>query len=213
MVTLEQGDCLELMKKLPDCSVDCVITDPPYGINAEKGVGGFGSSKAKKYKGNWDDKIPSQEYFDNIFRFAKTVIIFGGNYFAHILPQSTHWIVWDKVGSHEFKNPFSDCELIYTNLSKKTVNKYTVIQQGFVSEEKERFHPTQKPIKLLSKILLDYTKEGDTILDPFMGSGSTGVACMNLNRNFIGYELDKDYFEIAKARIQNAQNKIENQLI
>ncbi|MGL4404101.1 MAG: DNA-methyltransferase [Fusobacteriaceae bacterium] len=213
-VDLKKGDCLELMKSLADESVDAVVTDPPYGINADKGVGGFGSSNtAKKYKGGWDSATPSKEVFNEFFRISKKVIIFGGNYFTHLLPQSNHWIVWDKVGSFTFKNPFSDCELIWTNIDKNTVNKMTVIQQGFVSEEKERFHPTQKPVKLLSQIIEKYTTPNQTILDPFMGSGTTGIAAVNLDRNFIGYEIDQDYFEIAKKRIKQAQDKKEIQLI
>lgn len=97
MIDLRQGDCLEIMKDISDKSIDLILTDPPYGIKAAKGVGGFGTSKTDKhYEGNWDDDRPSKEYFDEMIRISKNVIIFGGNYFADILPRAKHWIVWDK---------------------------------------------------------------------------------------------------------------------
>lgn len=97
MITLIQGDCLEELKKLSDKSVDLVLTDPPYGIEACSGVGGFGTSATDRhYEGGWDKTRPSAEYFNEILRVSKAAIIFGGNFFADILPQGKHWIVWDK---------------------------------------------------------------------------------------------------------------------
>lgn len=204
------GDCLEVMKKMPDNSVDCVITDPPYGINADKGVGGFGSSKetAKKYEDNWDNFTPTQEYFNELLRLSKKVIVFGGNYFTDKLPMNGHWIVWDKVGEMKFKNPFSDAELCWTNIDKKTVKKYIVIQQGFVSKEKERFHPTQKPKELIRMMLEDYTNKGDLILDPFLGSGTTAVACVQTDRRYIGIEKEEKYYNIAVKRVKEEESKL-----
>jgi site-specific DNA-methyltransferase (adenine-specific) len=205
MITLWQGDCLEYMKSMPDKSVDAVITDPPYGIGADKGTDGFGVRSGRHYAPLWDNKTPDIEVFTKILSIGKGVFIFGGNYFTDKLPVSGHWLVWDKVGEIKFKNPFSDCELIYTNQDKKTVNKYIVIQQGFIAQELERFHPTQKPVQLITRIILDNTSEGDTIFDPFMGSGTTGVACVQTGRNFIGVEIDPGYFKIAERRIAEAQ--------
>lgn len=204
MIQLVHGDCLEEMKKIPDGSIDLVLTDPPYGVNACKGVGGFGSSKTDKhYTGGWDSSRPSKEYFDEILRISKQAIIFGGNYFADLLPLGKHWIVWDKKGDIAFQNPYSDCELIWTNVKKNTVKKYVFKQQGFIKDTKDiRVHPTQKPSELVQMLLEIYSKDGDIILDPFMGSGTTGVACKNLNRNFIGIELNETYFNIAKQRIE-----------
>lgn len=200
--TIQNMDCLEFMKSLPDKCIDLVLTDPPYGINADKGVGGFGSSKTDKhYKGNWDNKTPDIEVFNQIFRIGKKVIIFGGNFFTDKLPVNGHWIVWDKKGGIVFDNPFGDCELAWTNYDKKSVKKYIVIQQGFVSEERDRFHPTQKPVKLMGNILNDYTKENDLILDCFAGAGSTLIACKQLNRRYIGCEISSEYCEIAKSRL------------
>jgi len=204
-VELYLGDCLEVMRSMPDKSVDAVITDPPYGINMDGGADGFGVRSGRRYERGWDDKPPSQELFDLLIGFKKPLFLFGGNYFTDKIPVGSHWIVWDKKGNYEFKNPFSDCELVWTNVKKKVVKKYTVIQQGFIAEEKERFHPTQKPVTLMKRIIEDYTREGDTILDPFMGSGTTGVACVQTGRNFIGIEIDPTYFAIAERRIKEAQ--------
>lgn len=116
-----QGDCLEVMKHIPDKSIDLILTDPPYGIKADKGIGGFGTSKTDKhYKGGWDNNRPSKEYFDEIIRISKQAIIFGGNFFADLLPQGNHWIFWDKKGDIKFQNPYSDF-LCQNNKTKKNV--------------------------------------------------------------------------------------------
>ena len=118
MYKLYNGDCLEYLKTLKDNEIDIIITDPPYGKKADKGTNGFGCSKNRRYNDNWDSKIPSKEVFDEILRVSKKVIMFGGNYFAHLLPPSKCWIFWDKKGDVAFKNPFADGELIYTNFTK-----------------------------------------------------------------------------------------------
>jgi len=196
-------DCLEGMQELADDSVDLILTDPPYGINADKGVGGFGSSpnSAKKYDDNWDNQAPTKELFDEILRVGKKIIVFGGNFFTDKLPIGKSWIVWDKVGNIKFNNPFSDCELAWTNFPKTSTKKYIIIQQGFVAEEKNRVHPTQKPVKLFREIIKDNTNEGDIVLDPFIGSGTTAVACKQLGRRFIGFEISQDYVDIANNRL------------
>ena len=204
MYKLYNGDCLEYLKTLKDNEIDIIITDPPYGKKADKGTNGFGCSKNRRYNDNWDSKIPNKEVFDEILRVSKKVIIFGGNYFAHLLPPSKCWIFWDKKGDIVFKNPFADGELIYTNFTKP-VKKIVFKQQGFITDSKDkRVHPTQKPSELMEILINEYTKEDDIILDCFMGSGSTGVACMNTNRKFIGIELDNNYFNKAKERIEEA---------
>ena len=208
MEYIKQGDCLELMKNIPDGSVDLVLTDPPYGKKSDKGTNGFGSAKNRRYGGGWDRKRPSKEIFDEMFRIGKNIIIFGGNYFADILQPSNHWIFWDKKGDIAFQNPFADGELIYTTF-KKPIKRIVFKQQGFITDSKDkRYHPTQKPSELVEMRIKEYSKEGDTILDCFMGSGTTGVACVNTNRNFIGIEIDDGYFNIAKKRIEEAQEQI-----
>ena len=207
MYKLYNGDCLETMKTIPDKSIDLIVTDPPYGKKADSGTNGFGYSQNRIYKGGWDKERPVKEYFDEMFRIARNVIIFGGNYFCDMLPPTNHWIFWDKKGDIKFQNPFADGELIYTTFNKP-VRKIVFKQQGFITDSKDkRYHPTQKPTELLSELLDLYTNKGDLICDPFMGSGSTGVACKNLSRNFIGIELDENYFNIAKERIEETEVK------
>ena len=199
------GDSYELIKQLPDKSIDLILTDPPYGIGMANGViTRFGSSpeKTRLYKGKWDNETPSKEMFNQIIRVGKKVIIFGGNYFTEKLPQSNHWIVWDKQGDIKFNNPFSACELIWTNIKRNNIKKYTYIQQGFITEGKdERVHPTQKPLELIKNIISDYTEPNDIILDTFLGSGTTAVACKELGRQYIGFEINEEYYQIAVDRL------------
>lgn len=200
---IAQGDCLELMRQLPDKSVDLIVTDPPYGKKADKGTNGFGSSKNRRYRGGWDTKIPPKEVFDEMFRVAKNLVIFGGNYFCHQLPPSNCWIFWDKKGDIAFQNPSADGELIYTTF-KKPVKKVVFRQQGFITDSKdERYHPTQKPSELVQKLIEMFSEEGDTILDPFIGSGTTAISAIRSGRHFIGFELDPDFCQVAEKRIEH----------
>ena len=205
-------DCLEFAKQLPDNCIDCIVTDPPYGIKAHSGFAGFEGFRGKgekierrSYIGNWDNKTPDKECFDEILRISKNAIIFGGNYFTDKLPVSNHWLVWDKL---QTMPTFSDCELIYTNIKRNSVKKYTVEWNGLLGKESKRFHPTQKPEVLIKKILLDYTKQNDIIFDGFMGSGTTAIACLETKRRYIGCELDKGYFDIAQKRIDDYNKQL-----
>ena len=205
-------DCLKMMKQLPDNCIDCIVTDPPYGIKAHSGFAGFEGFRGKgekierrSYIGNWDNKTPDKECFDEILRISKNAIIFGGNYFTDKLPVSNHWLVWDKL---QTMPTFSDCELIYTNIKRNSVKKYTVEWNGLLGKESKRFHPTQKPEVLIKKILLDYTKQNDIIFDGFMGSGTTAIACLETKRRYIGCELDKGYFDIAQKRIDDYNKQL-----
>ena len=200
------GDCLEIMKQIPDKSIDLVLTDPPYGVKMDKGFsgsdgfGGKGQPIARKqYADTWDSGRPAKEYFDEILRVGKKVIIFGGNFFADILPQSTHWLVWDKLNTMP---TFGDCELMWTNIERKSIKKITQEYNGLIGKEQYRYHPTQKPVKLLSKILQEYSKEYDLVLDCFSGSGSTAVACKELGRRYIGIEISPEYCKIAEERLR-----------
>ncbi len=210
MIDLRLGDCLQLLKELPDKSVDLVLTDPPYGIGRGEGFegfGGFGTPIARRRyeNGEWDEKRPDREAFEQALRIGRNAIIFGGNFFTDILPVSNHWIVWDKKNTMP---TFGDCELAWTNYKRNSVKMVSIVWNGLIGREAERHHPTQKPVSLMAWILERYTQEGDTILDPFMGSGTTGVACVNLNRSFIGMEIDEKYYQLAKDRIEAAQKGI-----
>jgi len=212
--TIICGDCLEVLRTLPDKCVDLVLTDQPYGIDEHGGAKNRFSHKSKEKgfslrnydDGNWDNEIPSKEYFDEITRVSKNQIIFGGNYFVEYLRNSPCWLVWDK--KETANNDFADCELIYTSF-KTAVRKFVYGWTGFeginnLSRTNERrTHPTQKPTPLLRWILENYSKEGDIILDPFLGSGTTALACKALKRNYIGIEISPEYCAIAQQRLDN----------
>jgi site-specific DNA-methyltransferase (adenine-specific) len=173
---------------------------------------GFGVNRKVLTKKDWDKQIPNKEVFEEIFRVSKNQIIFGGNYFTQYLEPTKAWIIWDKIGNLELKNTFSQCELIWTSFNKVT-KKITFIQQGFINDSKEenkfRFHPTQKPVELFQRILSDYSKEGDLILDCFSGSGTTAIACHNLKRRFICVEKDVDYWKASVERLERVQEQLE----
>lgn len=238
---LMQGDCLELMKDIPDGSIDMILCDLPYGTTACK----------------WDSIIPFDKLWGQYNRIAKghaAIVLFGSEPFSSCLRMSNiknykyDWI-WEKEqGSnfmackyqpykvHEniivFSNgrciyypqmtkgyPYSTSGNgysgeIYGNVKKiKTINygiRYPKSIQRFKTEKHKSLHPTQKPVALLEYLIKTYTNEGETVLDNCMGSGSTGVACVNTGRNFIGIELDKGYFDIAKKRIEDASEAVNN---
>jgi len=209
MVELHNIDCLEFMRTMQKNSVFAIVTDPPYGINRDKGFGGaqpFGGKtgrkiKRKSYRGSWDSKRPTAEHFKEMLRVAKIQIIFGGNFFSDLLPVGTHWIAWDKLNTMP---TFGDMELAWTNIKRNSIKKVTCEYNGLIGKEEKRVHATQKPLKLMTWILVNYTQEGDVIFDPFTGSGTTGVACVRLGRDFIGCEIDEDIFKVAERRIQDA---------
>ena len=205
------GDCLDVMRKLPDKCVDLVLTDPPYGIgNKFTSEYGLQERKSKRGSFDWNDKIPEKEIFDEIMRVSKNQIIFGGNYFTEFLKPTKAWLIWDKIGPYDLKNPFSDCELAWTSFNC-TIKKYTRVNMGFISGKEERgkrIHPTQKPLLLFQDILNDFSKPGDSIFDPFSGSGTTAVACHKLNRRFICIEKDHDYYAASVKRLEDAQRQL-----
>tara|TARA_Y100000593_G_C4182732_1_gene272823 strand:+ start:26 stop:727 length:702 start_codon:yes stop_codon:yes gene_type:complete len=207
--TLYLGDCLDILPEID--FVDAVVTDPPYGIKMDKGFngsGGFGGSgkaiNRRKYNDCWDDVRPEKKIFDILINKSKVSYIFGGNYFADILPNSTHWIVWDKLNTMP---TFGDCELIWTNCDKKSVKKITYEYNGLIGKEDKRVHPTQKPVELMQRIIQTVSKDKTLVLDPFMGSGTTGVASINLGKKFIGIEREQKYFDIACKRIEQAERQ------
>jgi len=199
---IHQGDCLTFLREMGGGSVDAIITDPPYGIG-ESSVKNSTRSKMVSVKnyGNysWDKKL-EKVYIDEMLRVGRQQVIFGGNYYADWLPASSSWVVWDKLNSGDF----ADCELAWTS-HKKAIRKFTYMWNGcFKQHPEERFHPTQKPLELMKWIVLNYTKPGDWILDPFAGSFTTGVACMLTGRNFIGIERDVNMIQIGEKRIKDA---------
>jgi site-specific DNA-methyltransferase (adenine-specific)/modification methylase len=196
--TLYLGDCAEVLSMID--KVDAVITDPPYGINiASKGmVGGDGKASATDYGENtWDSAIPSPEVMSLIDAAAKWRAYFGGNYFP--LPPSSCWLVWDKMNTGNF----ADCELCWTNWPG-AVRRLQWRWNGMIRQgNEERYHPTQKPLEVM-KWVIELCPKSDTILDPFMGSGTTGVAAIQMGKKFIGIEREQKYFDIACKRIEQA---------
>ena len=205
--TIFNQDCLVGLKALPDKSIDLILTDPPYGKKADKGTNGFGAAKNRRYSGGWDGMIPLPELFNEMFRVAKNLIIFGGNYFSSYLPPSNCWIFWDKKGDVAFQNPFADGELIYTTF-KKPVKRIVFRQQGFIRDSKDkRYHPAQKPTELVQMLIEQFSEPGQIICDPFLGSGTTAVAAVNTGRHYIGYEIDPGYFQICCDRLDEVEEK------
>jgi len=184
--TIINADCLEYMKTLPDKSFGLVLTDPPYGIGIANNP-----FRQKFEKEDWDNATPTQEYFDEIFRVSKEQVIWGGNYFD--LPQSRCFYVWDKVQPQDFSSAM--CEQAW--VSKQSPAK--LFRKRVVSEQK--WHPTTKPLDLMQWCLL-FFPEAQTILDPFMGSGTTLFAAKMLGRKATGIEISEKYCEVAKQRLR-----------
>ena len=202
-------DCSEFMKQVPDKYFDLVLTDPPYGIGMDGGnIGGNNLGKAKEYaQKDWDKKAPNKEIFDQIIRISKNQIIFGANHFIDKIPYASPcWIVWDKDNTGNF----ADSELAWTNF-KTAVRNYKFRWNGMLQQDmanKEiRYHPTQKPVELFKMILRDYAIKNKytKIFDPFMGSGTTAIACESLGLEWCGCELESDYVEIANKRLKQVQ--------
>ena len=204
------GDCLDIMKKLPDNYIDLILTDPPYGEKmSRRGVLGSSNRGAvQNYgKSDWDDEIPAQEYFDEMFRVSKNQIIFGGNFMiTRIGKNSPCWIIWDKDNTGNY----ADAELAWTSFNR-AVKKYTwrwngMIQQDMKNKER-RIHPTQKPVRLMEMILRDfYDKEkGGIVADFYSGSGSVAIACHNLGIPFISVEKRLEYYQESVKRLKDVQ--------
>ena len=197
-------DCLDVMRRLADKSVDLILTDPPYGIGeaAGKNKSRGNMAVAKDYGDlEWDNAIPTKAYFDEIMRVSKHQVIFGGNYFVEHLRNSPCWIVWDKDNG---ENDFADCELAWCSFSsavRRLKLRWNGMLQHNMKEKEYRIHPTQKPVRLFEWILEKYAEPGWVIMDPFLGSGSSAIAAKRLGYEFIGVEREQSYFKAALERI------------
>jgi len=191
-------DCLEAMKEMKDNEFNLAIVDPPYGLGKRTTSGGGGkNTQSKKWNNHdWDNEIPNKEYFDELSRVSKNQIIWGANYFK--LHSYRAFIVWEKM---TFIPSMSQVELAYTTFDSP--GRLIKIN----SNQTNRIHPTQKPVLLYKWLLTNYAKQGDKILDTHLGSGSSRIACYDLGFDFVGYELDKDYFEAQEKRFQNHINQ------
>lgn len=201
-------DCLAAMREMPDKAFSLACVDPPYGIgvDGQKERYDFKNPKHSR-KGHtqkeWDKEIPPKEYFEQLFRVSENQIIWGANYFVeHLHEGHKGWIVWDK-GQHGLT--MSDCELAYSSFDVPTrvfvLNRVALLQEGTI-------HPTQKPTALYRWIFQRYAKPGDKILDTHLGSGSSRIAAYDAGLDFVGYEIDTEYFDKQEERYQRHISQI-----
>jgi site-specific DNA-methyltransferase (adenine-specific) len=189
-------DCMELMAQYPDNYFDLAVVDPPYGINRNGMT--MGNSIFNTDQKKWDKRPPTKEYFIQLFRVSKNQIIWGGNYFE--LPPSQYFVIWDK-GETMYGRDFAECEFAWirnggTRIYKKTPN------------QPERIHPTQKPVSLYDWILKNYAKPNDLILDTHLGSGSSRIAAYKAKFDFVGCEIDKEYFDAQEKRFKDFTSQL-----
>ncbi len=192
---------MELMSRYEDNYFDLAIVDPPYGINASKGIGKYSQQKYGKDDKTWDNQTPKKEYFSELFRVSKHQIVCGANYFVEHLYSTKSFICWVK------NNPaptFAQAEYLWTStdVNGKVYNSGKQIVHQ-IQRDGGSIHPTQKPIALYEWLLMNYAKEGDKILDTHLGSGSIALACHNLGFELTACELDKEYYEASIKRMKN----------
>ena len=211
MIELLNIDCMEYMATLPDKAFDLAIVDPPYGIgmmdsdNKSRGK----LAIAKDYKKLNDSKPPEINYFKELQRVSRHQVIWGANHFITKNPvDSSCWLVWDKVNGN---NDFADCELAWTSFKTAVrIFRYRwngMLQQNMKNKE-HRIHPTQKPVALYDWILRNYAKPGQRILDTHLGSGSSAIAAHYFGCDFVGCEIDVDYFNAAKERFDRETRQV-----
>ena len=193
-------DCMEGMKQFPDKYFEMALVDPPYGININMNIGLKKGHKKKRLQKNWDKSAPSKEYFDELFRISVNQVVFGGNYFSW-LPSSKSFIIWDK-GECMYGRSFAECEFAWTSFNDSARIK------KMSPTDMNRIHPTQKPIALYEWILSRYAKPGDKILDTHVGSASSLIACHRMGFDFVGFEIDPDYFRMASERLEAERSQI-----
>ena len=217
MINIFKMDCMEAMAKAPNNHWDLAIVDPPYGINASSKAflrTGTQTGKSLAIRGmykssNWDSSSPSQKYFDELKRVSKEQIIWGANHFiSKISKNSSCWIVWNKENGYNY---YADCELAYTSF-KTAVRMFSFkwhgMLQGNMKNKEHRIHPTQNPVALYTWLLDNYAKEGQRILDTHLGSGSSAIAAHRMGFDFWGFEIDEEYFNGAKKRIEHEQRQL-----
>ncbi len=201
---------MEVMKQIPDKSIDLILADLPYGIKEHGGKHRFGPQavakgfrSAKHYDNlGWDSKIFTKSHFNEMFRVSKNQILFGMNYYMEFLPSTKCFVVWHKKGTD--KSSFAACELIWTSFTcAAKYFKYDWVGFGYINNplKERKQHPTQKPLPLIEFLVNEFSRPGETVLDCCIGSGTTAIACINTGRNFIGIEKEEKYCRIAEERI------------
>lgn len=217
MIELFNIDCMEYMATIPDKYFDLAVVDPPYGIGEDGRKTKSRAVKSKKWNNPkpknykicyWDNEIPPLNYFNEIKRISKNQIIWGANHFGNMEP-SSGWIVWYKKNIND-GNDFSDCEIAFTSYNKG-IRLFHLPWVGFgaVNAKEERIHPTQKPVKLYDWIYKNYLPQGGKVIDTHLGSGSNAIAAHKAgNIDFVGCELDKDYFDAASKRYNEFKKQL-----
>lgn len=192
MIRLYNIDCMEYMSTCSDKQFDLAIVDPPYGggqhFNFRYGIG----------DAVYENRKPPQAYWDELFRISKDQVVWGGNYFTSSLPENRCWISWYKGNPLD---SFSDFELAWTSFDK-VAKALKMESYGFNHKDGSTIHPTQKPVQLYKWILKNYATTNMTIIDTHLGSGSSAIAAYDFGCDFVGCEIDKDYFEAAKKRFE-----------
>jgi site-specific DNA-methyltransferase (adenine-specific) len=199
-------DCVKALKRYADNHFDLAIVDPPYMDGDNKALNTLGTNRTK-YNIETFNIAPKQDYFDELFRVSKNQVVWGGNYFTDFLPVSRCWLMWDKIQDLE---QFSDFELAWTSFDK-VAKKYTKVSKGgFLTNGTidQKIHPTQKPVGLYSWIMKKYAKEGDLILDTHIGSGSSRIAASLGGFNFVGFEIDKEYYDKQEKRFNDFKSQL-----
>lgn len=211
-------DCMIGMREYPDRYFDLAIVDPPYGDKVKKGGYTTNSANTGRHSGVanfniyhtavWNQGRPDKDYFDELFRVSKNQIIWVGNYFSDMLHASPCWIVWDKKRGQGCR--FAKCELAWGSFDR-SANIFHFRWDGMLQEDmknkEKRIHPTQKPVALYEWLLENYAKAGQKILDTHVGSGSSRIACHKLGFDFIGYEIDEQYFKDQEKRYKEFQEE------
>lgn len=190
-------DCLEAMRQMPDKCFELAVVDPPYGIRVSHNMGRRKRVRNSDYKKvRWDDFPPPPEYFEELRRVSRDQIVFGANHFVSMIPDpdSHCWLCWDKGFSDEVS--FASFELAWTSLNQPCK------RAAISSAQQGRIHPTQKPVALYAWIFSKFAKPGDKILDTHLGSGSSRIAAWDAGLDFVGFELDKGYFDAQEERFQ-----------
>ena len=207
MIEYFNEDCMVGMARYPDKHFDLAIVDPPYGINVNHNMGRRKGDKRSEYKEvSWDNKIPTEEYFVELERVSKNRIIWGANYYH--MPPTKCFLVWRKPQICELMS-FSMIEYAWASFDS------TAKEWIGMSNEKDRIHPTQKPVALYKWLLQNYAKPGDKILDTHVGSASSLIACCDMGFDAVGFELDVDYYKASKQRLDDfmAQPKLTDMVV
>ena len=197
-------DCIEGMKQFPDKIFDLAVVDPPYGINydveqnkqAEQGRISNGGKWKQYHKTNWDNEIPTAEYWNELFRISKNQIVWGGNYFGEVVLNGV--IIWNKGKNGNMK----DGEMAKTSFNTFKIYDKTRVD-AYINNGEPKIHPTQKPTSLYDFILKEYAKPNDLILDTHLGSQSSRIAANKAGLDFVGFEIDREYYDNGNKRFKN----------